>query len=143
MATFFSPEGNPEIWGTKPEGYFTPEEWAEMHPVPEPVPQPFHPGPDYEEQEDGTWLRVRYSVKDFMLWVGFEKIVMANAAIAAGNVMVGAVKDLLMAADFISLKDPDTVQMLGMLATPEGGSILTPEDVARILAGQVVHAEET
>ena len=25
--TFYSPEGNPEIWNEKPEGYFTPEEW--------------------------------------------------------------------------------------------------------------------
>ena len=35
MATYYNPNGNPEVWDTKPEGYFTPEEWAELHP---PVP---------------------------------------------------------------------------------------------------------
>lgn len=37
MATFFSPEGNPEVWNVKPEGYYTPEEWAALHPPPEPT----------------------------------------------------------------------------------------------------------
>lgn len=27
MSTFFSPEGNPEVWDEKPEGYITVEEW--------------------------------------------------------------------------------------------------------------------
>lgn len=36
MATYFSPKGNPEIWVEKPEGYFTPEEWAALHPPPAP-----------------------------------------------------------------------------------------------------------
>ncbi len=35
MATYYNPNGNPEVWDTKPDGYFTPEEWAELHP---PVP---------------------------------------------------------------------------------------------------------
>ena len=35
--TYISPSGNPEIWHTKPAGYFTPEEWEEMH---QPVPPP-------------------------------------------------------------------------------------------------------
>lgn len=30
--TYYSPNGNPEVWDTKPEGYYTPEEWAELHP---------------------------------------------------------------------------------------------------------------
>ena len=37
MATFFSPTGNPEVWEEKPEGYFTPEEWAVLHPAPKPT----------------------------------------------------------------------------------------------------------
>lgn len=37
MATFYSPDGNPEVWGVKPEGYYTPEEWAALHPAPEPA----------------------------------------------------------------------------------------------------------
>ena len=35
---FYSPDGNPEIWASKPRGYFTPEEWAAAHPAPEPEP---------------------------------------------------------------------------------------------------------
>lgn len=37
MATFYSPDGNPEVWQTKPDGYYTPEEWAALHPPPEPA----------------------------------------------------------------------------------------------------------
>ena len=37
MATFYSPDGNPEVWDVKPEGYYTPEEWAALHPLPEPT----------------------------------------------------------------------------------------------------------
>ncbi|WP_448338833.1 phage tail assembly chaperone [Desulfovibrio piger] len=38
MPVFYSPKGNPEIWAQKPDGYFTPEEWAAAHPAPAPVP---------------------------------------------------------------------------------------------------------
>lgn len=37
MATYYNPNGNPEVWDEKPNGYFTPEEWAAMHPAPEPT----------------------------------------------------------------------------------------------------------
>jgi len=60
-----------------------PDGWSDT-----PPPQPFHPGPDYEKQEDGTWLRIRYTRKDFMLWCGIDKLMQINAAIAEGNVMV-------------------------------------------------------
>ena len=33
---YYSPDGNLEVWDTKPQGYFTEEEWAELHPAPEP-----------------------------------------------------------------------------------------------------------
>ena len=36
MPTFFSPDGNPEIWDECPDGYLSPEEWAAAHPAPEP-----------------------------------------------------------------------------------------------------------
>lgn len=36
MATFYSPDGNPEVWTNKPDGYFTLEEWAALHPAPKP-----------------------------------------------------------------------------------------------------------
>ena len=34
MPNFYSPMGNYEIWAEKPDGYFTSEEWAELHPAP-------------------------------------------------------------------------------------------------------------
>lgn len=37
MATFYSPDGNLEVWQTKPDGYLTPEEWAALHPPPAPM----------------------------------------------------------------------------------------------------------
>ena len=72
MATYFSPAGNPEVWDEKPEGYFTPEQWAAAHPQPEPEPAPFHPGPDYEEI-DGVWVKVRFTKKDFLLLCGIPR----------------------------------------------------------------------
>lgn len=39
MAKYYSPNGNIEVWGEKPEGYYTVEEWQELHPAPEP-PEP-------------------------------------------------------------------------------------------------------
>ena len=32
MAKFYSPTGNIEVWAQKPDGYYTEEEWAELHP---------------------------------------------------------------------------------------------------------------
>lgn len=37
MAKFYSPDGNPEVWGVRPDGYYTPEEWAALHPLPQPT----------------------------------------------------------------------------------------------------------
>lgn len=31
MATFFSPNGNPEVWHSKPDGYYTEDEWYELN----------------------------------------------------------------------------------------------------------------
>ena len=42
--TFYSPDGNPEIWASKPRGYFTPEEWQAAHPAP--APEPYTPTPE-------------------------------------------------------------------------------------------------
>lgn len=43
MPKYYSPEGNIEVWEQKPNGYYTEEEWAEMHP-----PKPYVPS--IEEQ---------------------------------------------------------------------------------------------
>lgn len=34
MPNFYSPSGNFEVWNEKPDGYFTPDEWAELNPTP-------------------------------------------------------------------------------------------------------------
>jgi hypothetical protein len=39
MAKYYSPDGNLEVWDKKPDGYYTEEEWAELHPAP-PAPEP-------------------------------------------------------------------------------------------------------
>lgn len=47
MPSYYSPEGNYEVWDRKPMGYFTDEEWANLHPV-EPPPEPT---PEEQEAE--------------------------------------------------------------------------------------------
>jgi len=122
----------------------TDEEAAELQrPTPEEVAAAFRVAhPDYDLIND-QWVKVRYTRKDFMLWCGFERIAHLNAVIATGNVVAGTVKDLLMASEYISLQDLATAQMLGLLSTPEGGNILTAEDVGRILMGEVWHDPES
>ena len=34
MPDYYSPNGNFEVWEEKPDRYFTPDEWAELHPTP-------------------------------------------------------------------------------------------------------------
>lgn len=41
---YYSPDGNLEVWEEKPKGYYTIEEWEELHPTPPPPP------PTKEEQ---------------------------------------------------------------------------------------------
>lgn len=35
---YYSPDGNIEVWDTKPDGYYTVEEWQELHPYVPPAP---------------------------------------------------------------------------------------------------------
>jgi hypothetical protein len=39
MAKYYNPQGNIEVWENKPKGYYTVEEWQELHPAPLP-PEP-------------------------------------------------------------------------------------------------------
>jgi hypothetical protein len=39
MPKYYSLDGNLEVWETKPNGYYTVEEWQELHPAPAP-PEP-------------------------------------------------------------------------------------------------------
>lgn len=56
MTTFFSPDGNPEVWENKPEGYFTEDEWFELNPPEVPEPElyeaAFSPEPDIGSRID-------------------------------------------------------------------------------------------
>ena len=136
MTAYYSPKGNLEEWDEKPNNYFTPEEWFELHPPQEPE---FNPGPDYEKRGD-DWWKVRFSKKDFLLLCGIPQVIKLEAVISAGNSTAKAVHTLLMAADYIDVTDPATVQMVGLLATEAAGNVLTAEDAARILQG-VKHEE--
>lgn len=136
MATYFSPGGNPEIHDEKPEGYFTLEEWNELHPPQAPE---FNPGPDYEKRGE-DWWKVRFSKKDFLLLCGVPQIIKLEAVIAGGNATAGAVHTLLMAAEYVDVTDSATAQMVGLLASESAGKVLTAEDAARILQG-VKHVE--
>ena len=55
MPKYYSPNGNIEVWEEKPNGYYTVEEWQELHPAPAP------PEPTVEEQL--TELDTRYNAK--------------------------------------------------------------------------------
>lgn len=37
MSIFFSPTGNPEVWESRPDGYYTHDEWAALHLPPAPT----------------------------------------------------------------------------------------------------------
>lgn len=38
MGKYYSPTGNFEVWDEKPQGYYTEDEWKELHPEPIHVP---------------------------------------------------------------------------------------------------------
>lgn len=131
MPRYISAQGNAEVWEEKPEGYFTPEEWLVANPLAEPE---LNPGPDYEKRDD-EWWKVRFSKKDFLLLCGLPRVLNLNRAINEGNAMAKTVHDLLMAAEYIDLRDAVTETMIQLLTTAEAGSVLTMEDAARILEG--------
>lgn len=93
------------------------------------------PGPDYRFM-DGAWIRTRFSRKDFLLFCGLEKVMGLNAAINSGNIVAQTVHDLLFAAEYIEVSDPDTARMLGLLASEAGGNLFSAEEIAAILKGK-------
>ena len=56
MPRYYSPDGNCEVWEEIPEGYFTPEEWAELHP-----PQP----PTFEEMQEAFKAAIQETLDVF------------------------------------------------------------------------------
>lgn len=55
MPKFYSPTGNLEIWQEKPEGYFTAEEWAELYPIEDIV-------PDLETVRAATLVEIKNAI---------------------------------------------------------------------------------
>ena len=92
-------------------------------------------GQDYQRQGDG-WMKIRFTKKEFLLWCGVENIVKLNAAIAGGNMLAKTAHDLVFAAEYIDVTDPDTVQLVQLLTTEAAGAQLAPAEAARILAGK-------
>ena len=98
-------------------------------------------GQEYKEKPNGVVIngklvKALYSKKEFMLWCGVDKMVAVNTAISSGNQLVKTIHDLLMAADYIDIQDPDTIQMISTLGSVNAGQILSTQDVERILGGQ-------
>ena len=68
---YYSPDGNPEIWEAKPDGYFTPQEWAEAHPAPEPEP------PTPEEQLETFTTAIQMHLDRFAQTRNYDGIMSA------------------------------------------------------------------
>ena len=69
--TYYSPDGNPEIWETKPDGYFTPQEWRAAHPAPEPEP------PTPEEQLEAFTAAIQAHLDAFARTRNYDGIMSA------------------------------------------------------------------
>ena len=65
MATYIAPDGNPEVWDVKPNGYFTPEEWAALHPV---LP------PTLDEQQAAFTAAIQRRLDVFVQTRGYDNI---------------------------------------------------------------------
>jgi len=84
MAKYYSPTGNLEVWGEKPENYYTVEEWQEMHPAPEP------PEPTTDEklnvldaQYEADKERLRKAYQDAMIYGDTDRMESIKADLAA------------------------------------------------------------
>lgn len=72
MPKYYSPTGNFEVWEAKPTGYYTEEEWAELHPTP-PVPKP-------TKEEKIALLDAQYEADKAEIMSYFAQAVFANDA---------------------------------------------------------------
>lgn len=66
MPVFYSPKGNPEIWKTKPNGYFTEQEWADHN---KPTQEELETQEIVRVQQESEWAILR-SVKDTAIQTG-------------------------------------------------------------------------
>lgn len=67
MGKYYSPQGNFEVWEQKPDGYFTKEEWAEMHPTPIHVPTKVEKLAELEMQYEADKQEVKGYLIDAIL----------------------------------------------------------------------------
>lgn len=95
------------------------------------------PDPSAYVERGDSMYKVKFTKKEFLLWCGLESIVKLNTVIAAGNMTAKTVHDLLFVAEFIDVTDPATITMVQLLTTGAAGGVLTAEDAARILAGEL------
>ena len=84
MGKYYSPQGNIEVWEDKPQGYFTVEEWQELHPAPEP------PEPTTDEklnaldaQYEADKERLRKAYQDAMIYGDTDRMESIKADLAA------------------------------------------------------------
>jgi hypothetical protein len=75
---YYSPSGNLEVWDTKPDGYYTEEEWAELHPAPEP--------PEPTTEEKIAALDADYNQQKAILSEQYTSALMADDAELADEV---------------------------------------------------------
>lgn len=81
MPTYYSPEGNPEVWQEKPAGYLSPREWRAAHPAPAPEPEPPTPGELFDRLRQEREARLRAT--DYLAMPDYPLPAEARAEVAA------------------------------------------------------------
>jgi len=113
MPTFYSPDGNAEIWDTKPEGYKTQEEWLAAHAPETPV----------------MTLDAAQAAKRSEINAGFDVALTASLTMPSRSAPPSAVELALAIEDF---KTDDPVGWADLRAIHEGRrtSLLAAVDAA-------------
>lgn len=70
MPKYYSPTGNFEVWADKPKGYYTEQEWAELHPAP--------PDPEPTKEEKLAMLDAQYEADKSEIMSYFAQAVFAG-----------------------------------------------------------------
>ena len=83
MAKYYSPDGNIEVWDTKPEGYYTVEEWQKLHPpvIPEPTTDEKLDALDAQYESDKERLRKAY--QDALMYGDEDRMASIKADLTA------------------------------------------------------------
>ena len=126
MATYYSPTGNPEVWESKPDGYYTVEEWQAAHP-PEPGPEST---PEEREAAFNSQVSIRLnafavekqydSIQNAMLmWESAAFKADGQAAYDAYDVTWSAALELMPAVSSGALSIEDACAQLPPLVWPE------------------------